>query len=72
MRNVRNAGWDAMDADVLRTNSTKADGEVVWFWRLDAGVKLAGSVPLATVTTKPDHRGDHVISRKAIARGMPG
>jgi hypothetical protein len=24
-------GWDAMDADVLRTNSTKADGEVVWF-----------------------------------------
>jgi hypothetical protein len=24
-----------------------------------------------TVTTKPDHRGDHVISRTTIARGMP-
>ena len=68
---VTNAGRDAVDADVLWTNSTKADGEVVWSWRLDAGVKSAGSVPLATVTTKPDHRGEHVISRKAIARGMP-
>jgi hypothetical protein len=42
-----------MDADVLLTNSTEADGEVVWFRRLDAGVKLAGSIPLMTVTTKP-------------------
>jgi hypothetical protein len=25
-----------------------------------------------TVTTKPDHREDHVISRNTIARGMPG
>jgi hypothetical protein len=33
--------------------------------------KSAGSIPLATVTTKPDHRGDHVISRNTIARGMP-
>ena len=24
------------------------------------------------MTTKPDHRGDHVISRNTIARGMPG
>jgi hypothetical protein len=28
---VTNAGRDAVDADVLRTNGTKADGEVVWF-----------------------------------------
>jgi hypothetical protein len=34
--------------------------------------KSAGSIPPATVTTKPDHRGDHVISRNTIARGMPG
>ena len=27
---VTNAGRDAVDADVLLTNSTKADGEVVW------------------------------------------
>ena len=30
-RVVTNAGRDAVDADVLWTNSTKADGEVVWF-----------------------------------------
>jgi hypothetical protein len=28
---VTNAGRDAMDADVLLTNGTEADGEVVWF-----------------------------------------
>src|SRR5258707_1715388 len=26
----------------------------------------------ATVTTKPGHRGEHEVSRKPIARGMPG
>ena len=26
---------------------------------------------LATVTRKPDHRGEHGISRKTIVRGMP-
>jgi hypothetical protein len=25
-----------------------------------------------TVTTKPDHRGEHEGNRKTIARGMPG
>ena len=33
--------------------------------------KLAKAIPQATVTTKPDHRGEHDISRKTIARGMP-
>jgi hypothetical protein len=28
---VTNAGRDAVDADVLLTNGTGADGEVVWF-----------------------------------------
>jgi hypothetical protein len=28
---VTNAGRDAMDVDVLLTNGTEADGEVVWF-----------------------------------------
>jgi hypothetical protein len=28
---VTDAGRDAVDADVLLTNSTEADGEVVWF-----------------------------------------
>jgi hypothetical protein len=33
-----------------------ADGEVVWSWRRDAGVKLAGGIPPATVARKPVHR----------------
>src|SRR2546423_7500320 len=50
--------------------NAKAYGEVVWSWRRDAGAKLAGGVPPATVTTSPLHRGEHDISRKAIAQGM--
>ena len=46
-----------MDAGSTLTNGADADGEVVWSWRLDAGVKLAEATPLATVTRKPDHRG---------------
>jgi hypothetical protein len=30
------------------------------------------ATPSATVTNKPDHRGEPEISRKTIARGMPG
>jgi hypothetical protein len=40
-RSSRNARWDAMDADVPTTNGMEAYGEVVWSWRLDAGVKFA-------------------------------
>jgi hypothetical protein len=42
-----------------------ADGEVVWFWRLDAGVKLAMMlrITLATVTIEPDHREEHEGNR---------
>src|SRR3954453_13025232 len=36
----------------------------------NAGVKLVEAIPLATVTTSPARRGDHAISRKAIAQGM--
>ena len=34
-----------MDADVTETNVADADGEVVWSWRPDAGVKLCGVGP---------------------------
>src|SRR5438105_2373837 len=50
--------------------NAEAYGEVVWSWRRDAGAKLAGSVPPATVAKKPAHRGERDISRKAIAQGM--
>jgi hypothetical protein len=33
---------------------------------------LVEAIPLATVANKPGHRGEHEISRKTIARGMPG
>src|SRR5438552_18486490 len=47
-------------------------GEVVWSWRRDAGAKLAGGIPPVTVAKKPAHRGEHEVSRKAIAWGKPG
>ena len=34
--------------------------------------KSRGDIREATVTKKPDHRGEHEISCKTIARGMPG
>jgi hypothetical protein len=33
---------------------------------------VAEAFPPATVANKPGHRGEHDISRKTIARGMPG
>ena len=44
-----------MDADVTKTSVADADGEVVWSWRPDAGVKFVRSKRFsgATVATKP-------------------
>ena len=61
---------DAMDAAFSTANGSAAYGEVVWSWRRDAGAKSAGGIPPVTVTTSPLHRGEHEVSRKAIARGM--
>ena len=51
-----------MDAACQQTNDNVADGEVVWSWRPDAGVKLAMMlrITLMTVARKPGHRGDYV------------
>jgi hypothetical protein len=35
------------------TSAADADGEVVWSWRPDAGVKWRGSIRAATVARKP-------------------
>ena len=53
-----------MDAEVPITNGTEADGEDVWFWRLDAGVKFVRSKRFtgATEARQPDLRGATVIS----------
>ena len=52
----------ASGAIIARTNDTEADGEVVWSWRSDAGVKLAGK-PQTTVANKHGHRGEHEGNR---------
>src|SRR5258707_14729385 len=54
-----------------RRTRPEAYGEVVSFWHPDAGVKLAEATPLTTVSIKRGHRGEHEVSRKTIARGMP-
>ena len=36
-------GGEAMDATRHETNDVVADGEVVWFWRSDAGAKVVNA-----------------------------
>ena len=42
-----------MDAKRAQASVREAYGEVVWFGRRGAGVKLAGSVPLTTEAKEP-------------------
>jgi hypothetical protein len=59
VRVVTNVGRDAMDAEVPLTSGAEADGEIVWSWRRDAGVKSAEVIPPATVAKEP-FTGEHV------------
>jgi hypothetical protein len=54
-----------------QTSVRDADGEVVWSWRPDAGVKLRSNFCAATVAKEPGHRGERDISRNTIAQGKP-
>jgi hypothetical protein len=54
------------------TNGARADGKVVWSWRLDAGVKLAEAIPPATETKEPEFRGEHEAAVNTIACGNAG
>jgi len=65
----RHGRWarDAM-AEVSRGRRARefSDGEVVWSWRPDAGVKpatIASAIALATVAKEPGHRGEHEGNR---------
>ena len=51
----------ASGAIIARTNDVAADGEVVWFWRPDAGAKLAETIPQVTVAKEPGHREATVL-----------
>jgi len=44
----------------LPDETSTTDGEVVWSWRRDRGVKLAGGILPTTVATNAAHRGEHV------------
>ena len=58
---------------VLLTRAPDADGEVVWFWRLDAGAKSRGHVPARRRwQTSPVSGKSTKKTVKTIARGMPG
>jgi hypothetical protein len=54
---------------VLKTRAPDADGEGVWSWHPDAGVKFAGVIPQATVAKEPVHRlSDAHISERVVRR----
>ena len=55
-----------------RTIARKADGEVAWSRRPDAGANPQGSrAPGGTEANKPALRGEREVSRKTIAQGRP-
>jgi len=54
-----------VDADGAWTTALEADGEVVWSWHLDAGVKSVEAILPMTETKKPELRGEHARSRQS-------
>jgi hypothetical protein len=68
---VTDVGRDAVDAAALLTNSAQADGEVVWFWRPDAGVKSGGFIPARRRWQESRSPGSTKETVKTIAQGRP-
>ena len=52
-RSSRTLVRDAMDAMCHETSDAVADGEIVWSWRPDAGVKFAQETARMTVAKEP-------------------
>ena len=67
-RSSRTRGGMRWTSGLRTTSAGGADGEAVWSWRPDAGVKLARSVPPAMVARKPGHQGERGVSRKPPRR----
>ena len=56
-----------MDAKLRLTSVAETDGEVVWSWRPDAGVKFVRSKLLKSDGgNKAGHRGEREVSRKPL------
>jgi hypothetical protein len=62
---------DAMDALTAPDERGRADGEVVWSWSPDAGIKLVNDLHGRRWQKSPVHRREHEVSRNTIAQGMP-
>src|SRR5262245_34206603 len=60
-----------MDAGPCRTSRAFADGEIVWSWSPEAGIKFCGTYRRTTVANKPGAPRRARISRNTIAQGMP-
>jgi hypothetical protein len=71
LRTSRTRGGMRWTRVALLTRVPDADGEAVWSWHPDAGVKSAEVTPPATVANKPGHRGERGISRRPL-RGDAG
>ena len=54
---VTNAGRDAVAATERETSAPLADGEAVWFWRPEAGVKFART---------PTRRADDGVNKAVV------
>ena len=54
---VTNVGRDAVDATERETSAAVADGEAVWFWRPEAGVKFART---------PTRRADDGVNKAVV------
>jgi hypothetical protein len=57
--NVTDVGAGCGGRFGARDGRCRADGQVVWVRRPNAGVKFAGHFPRATVSQKHGHRDDH-------------
>jgi hypothetical protein len=60
-----------MDARRHEANDVIADGEIVWFWRPDAGAQVSQIYPRGDGGKKARSPGRSRISRNTIAQGMP-
>jgi hypothetical protein len=56
---------------VHETDVPLTDGEVVWFWHLDADAKLSGAIRAATATKSPIAGKSTKETVKTIAQGVP-
>jgi hypothetical protein len=69
---VTNAGRDAVDAAARETNAVCSRTAKSCRSGTPTLVSSLREDAQATVARKPGHRGEHEVSRKTIARGMPG